>query len=228
MRAKGILITLVLLAVLVVVAVVVDGIVREQTEDRLATELQAELGGLPEPPDVTIDGFPFLTQVLVGRLREVRVSTPEAVVEDVALQDVHVRLEGVSTDQPTTAEQAYFEAFLPIAEIQDLIPVDADFVVEGDTIVGSTSFFGVGFEVVLRPEAAGRAVAVGIDSLRVAGSEVSVEDLPGGIAGQIQGLTVPLEQLPEGVELTDLVVQEDGVHVTAEGTDVVIEAVEAS
>lgn len=228
MRVRWIVLTIVVLAVLVGGAVLADGIFRERTEDRLAAELQADFGGLDAPPDVTIDGFPFLTQVLAGQLEQVHVTAPEAVVEGLALQEVDVRLRGVSTDQPTTAQEARLEAFLRLAEIQELVPVSADLVAEEGRLVARTTLLGLPVEAVLRPRPAGRQIEVGIEELRLGGAVVSVDDLPSRLTDQLAGLTVPIEQLPDGLELTDLVVEEDGVRLTAEGSDVVLDSVGGS
>jgi hypothetical protein len=66
-----------LIALLVVVAVLVgvDFGARWIAEDRVAVALQDALD-LPNPPDVDVRGFPFLTQALAGRYDDVGLSAP--------------------------------------------------------------------------------------------------------------------------------------------------------
>src|SRR5665648_682377 len=59
----------VVLTVLLAGAVVADGVLRQQTEERIATEMAAGIPGVEQPPAVSIGGFPFLTQLMAGRRR---------------------------------------------------------------------------------------------------------------------------------------------------------------
>src|SRR5665647_1410449 len=100
----------VVLTVLLGGAVVADGVVRQQTEERIATEMAAGIPGVEQPPAVSIGGFPFLTQLMAGRLGSVHVTAPTATVEGLRLDDVVVELTGVATEAPFTAEHAVMTA----------------------------------------------------------------------------------------------------------------------
>jgi hypothetical protein len=69
---RGLLIALV---VIVAVLVGVDFAARWVAEDRVGAALQSSLD-LPQPPDVDIRGFPFLTQALDGTYDDVGLSAP--------------------------------------------------------------------------------------------------------------------------------------------------------
>ena len=94
--------------VVVVGAAVADGAVRSRTEASLARTVAAELAGTD--PAVRIGGTPFLTQVLAGRLDDVEVTAPEATLDGLALEEVVIQLDGVSTTRPTTAERVTLTA----------------------------------------------------------------------------------------------------------------------
>lgn len=221
MGARAVIGTVVVVGVLVGGAAIADGVIRERTEEQLADQLRDEIPGLDVTPEVTITGFPFLLDVARGELEQVDVVVPRAILEGLTLEDVDVRLRGVSTDQPTTAREARLTARAPIAGITDALGLDADLTVEDGTLVATLSLLGLPIEVLLQPEAAGRAISVGVTGIRAAGATVDPRRVPG--LDQLDGVTVPLEGLPDGLELTGLTVRADGVHLVAEGTDVVLD-----
>lgn len=203
-------------------AVVADHVVRTRTEADLAQSLQDEIPGLDTEPDVTIHGFPFLTQVMSGSLDDVRLSAPEATVEGLRMEDIDVRLEGVSTDQPTTADRAHMTALVTLDSAREVLDAPVELSVEDGALVTSTQFLGLPVEAVLVPRAAGRDIDIEVQSLRLAGVGVDPSQIP-GIGGRLEGLSIPVQGLPEGLELTGLTVDTEGFWLEAEGTDVVFE-----
>lgn len=222
MRVRGVLWSVVVVGVLVGGAAIADGVVRERTEERLATDLQAGIEGL-DAPTVTIDGFPFLTQVLAGELSHVTVTAPTATIDGLRLEDIDVRLTGVSTDRPTTARTARLTARVPVADLDEVLVLPVDLTVDGDALVTSVTVLGLALDVFLDPRPAGRAIEVDVTGLSLGGVSVSADELPTALRDQLQGLRVPIDGLPEGLELTDVTVAPDGVHLTAQGTDVVVD-----
>jgi len=222
MGAKAVIGTLVVVGVLAGGAWVADGVLRERTEDRLAAQAEQQIPGLDAPPDVTIEGFPFLLQVARGELDRVRVTADEATVEGLLLRDVVVHLGDVTTEQPYTARTAEMTALAPMAGIADAVGLDVPLTADGADLVATIEVLGLEVEVVLRPEAVGRDVRVSLVGLRAAGAEVDPGRIP-GVDG-LDGLTFPVDGLPAGMELTELTVQPDGVLLRAEGADVVVEA----
>ena len=89
---RGLLITLVVLAALLVGA---DVVARTVAEDRVGTALQGSLD-LPAAPDVDVDGFPFLTQALAGGYDDVGLAAPGIRFGDLEDLTLTARLQGVS------------------------------------------------------------------------------------------------------------------------------------
>lgn len=224
MGRRAVVATVVVVGVLAGGAVVADRVLHAQTEDRLATDLREQIPGLEVEPDVTVGGFPFLTQVLAGELDRVDVTAPEATVEGLLLEDVDVRLEGVSTERPHTAAGARMTAFTSLESMAAALDLPLDLAIDGDHLVASAEVLGMPLEVLLLPEAGGDEVLVDVDALRLGAGTVSIADLPGAFGDQLQGLSFPIEGLPEGLELTDVTLEADGARLLAEGTDVVLEA----
>ena len=92
---RRLIVLLVPLAVLVGIFVVVDRVAVGVAEGRIAAEIQRkqELGA---PPVVQVHGFPFLTQVVRGRYKQVDADLREPDVgDDLAIDRLQVRLSGV-------------------------------------------------------------------------------------------------------------------------------------
>jgi hypothetical protein len=223
MGARAVAGTVLVVAVLAGGAVVADGIARERTEDRLAAELQQQIGGLDAPPDVTIGGWPFLTQVAGGELDRVDIAADQAVVEGLTLRDVTVRLTGVSTDQPTTARTAELAGVAPVDGLADLVELPVQLAARDGALVAEGEILGLPLEITLLPRAAGREIAVELQDVSVGGGAIDLGGIP-GLEGAFDGLTIPVEQLPEGLELTQVRVDGDGILLEAAGEDVVLEA----
>src|SRR5450756_1225649 len=201
----------VVLTVLLAGAVVADGVVRQQTEERIATEMAAGIPGVEQPPAVSIGGFPFLTQLMAGRLGSVHVTAPTATVEGLRLDDVVVELTGVATRAPFTAVQA-------------VLSVELDLSIRDGSLVASTTVLGLPLDVVLAPRAAGREVEVDVTGFVLAGASVQSADLPGSIADQLQGIRFAVEGLPAGMTLTAVDITPDGLRLSAEGRDLALTA----
>lgn len=223
MGTRAVVATAVVLAVVAGGAVVADGVVRDRAEADLATSLVDEVPGLTTEPDVTIEGFPFLTQVLGGELEHVRISAPAVTVDGMPLHDVVVDLEGVSTDRPTTARLATMTASASLGDLSDQLAMDADLSVEDDLLVATTSFLGLPVAVRLTPRPAGRSIEADVESFALAGVTVSAADLPSQLTDRLQGLSVPVDGLPEGMILTAVDVTASGLDLEAGGEGVVLD-----
>jgi len=160
----------VVLTVLLAGAFVADGVLRQQTEERIATEVAAGIPGVEQPPAVSIGGFPFLTQLMAGRLASVHVTAPTATVDGLRLDDVVVELTGVATQAPFTAEHAVMTAMASADAVQAVLSVELDLSIRDGSLVASTTVLGLPLDVVLAPRAAGREVEVDVTGFVLAGA----------------------------------------------------------
>lgn len=214
----------VVVGVLVGGAAIADGVLRERTEQQIADDLPGTIAGLDSEPVVTIDGFPFLTQVLAGELADVHVTAPSATVDGLRMRDIDVRLAGVSTDQPTTAREARMEASVSLADLEETMGFPVDLTIEEDQLTASVSVLMLPIAVALTPVPVGRTIEVEVESLSLAGVTVDADDVPFGVTDQIDGLAFPIDGLPEGLELTSIIVRGEGFRLVAAGTDLVLDA----
>lgn len=227
MRTRTAVTLAVVLAVAVVGALLGDRYGRDRTERGIATEVRTQLD-LAEDPDVTIGGLPFLTQLAGGELEEVRISAREVRLDGLAVTDADVVLHGVSTSRPTTARAVAMTGSVALAEIQRLVQVDAELEIVENQLLARTTVLMVPVAVTVVPRPDGRAIAVDVGTINLGGFEVDASRLPAALTQQISGIRIPVEGLPQGMELTSVEVTAGGVDVAAAGTDVVLDTIPAA
>ena len=225
---KALLITLV---VLLGLAVVADRIAVGVAEDRVAEaiEQRGELGGTP---DVSIDGWPFLTQVVAGDYRDVRIRLSAADLGEPEGTTADVRLNGLRV--PLSDLVAGSVAEIPVDRIDGTVTLsyellsrelgtDTTLVPEGEGLRLTTTVPVLGYDVPLTAVGTvtleGQDLVIAVDEAAVAGV-----DLPAGV---VRAATDALDlryaiELPFGLELTGVGPGEDGVLVTGGAVDTVL------
>jgi hypothetical protein len=95
-RARRVVVVLlVVLGLLVVGFVAADSVARHLAQGRLAAEIRTS-ENLPETPDVTVHGWPFLTQVIAGRYQRIDVRIRQLPVSSgISLGELDAVLSGV-------------------------------------------------------------------------------------------------------------------------------------
>lgn len=220
----GTVVTLVVVAAGVVVA---DRVALGVAEDR-AREVVTEQLAVTGEPDVTIHGFPFLTQLLAQELDDVDAAADGLTLEGIDATDVRVTAQGVGLAAPHTVQAATLAATLPPASLERVVAerldLEVDLTVDGDVLRVSGEVLGLTLSAGLAPRVEDGTLLVDLVDVALGERTLDVDDLPGGLGGQVTGIEVPVEGLPEGVVLTSASVVPEGVRITAEGTDVVLPA----
>ena len=212
--------TLVVLAVVAGGAYLADSLLRREAEDRVAAEVQQAIPGVEEAPDVTIEGFPFLSQVAAGELESVRLTAAAATVEGLRLEDVVVRLHGVGTQSPYTARTAELTALVtPEAAEEALGLADLDLEVRDGELLATASVLGLPLEVAMTAVAEDHDIVVDVEAFLLGGFRVESTELPGDLTAQLQGLRFRISGLPADMGLTGVTIVDDGLQVSAAGTD---------
>jgi len=202
-------------------AVAADVIARGRVEERIAEEVAREFA-LEARPDVIVGGAAFLPQVAGGSIGHVRVEADAATLDSLPMVDLVLELEGVSASEPYTAELAEFTGVVPLDAVRELNDAELDIAIEDGAVVVSAELLGFPVEAIVTPVADGRAVVANLDSLRLAGITVELEELSGQLAEALSAVRVPIDGLPEGMELTEVIVVDDGFFVAARGTDITL------
>ncbi|MEE6271876.1 LmeA family phospholipid-binding protein [Georgenia wangjunii] len=217
-------VVLVLALVVLAGGAVVDRLVHARTEEDLAAAIGEEVE-VDGAMDVTIDGFPFLTQVLAGSLAEVRGTADGVLVEGLRLEDVRVAARGVDTSEPHVSDTVELNATVPLATLRAALEEAAPgsglrLDLDGERVRLGIDVLGTAIAVGAEPVAAGAAVELELAEIAVGGRSVGADELPSVVSDLFAGLSLPVPGLPEGLALTRVDVIEGGVRVRAEGEDV--------
>ncbi|MFJ6565064.1 DUF2993 domain-containing protein [Streptomyces sp. NPDC091412] len=241
MRALRVL--LIVVVVLGVLFAVVDRVAVHFAEGQAADRLRTT-ENLSSTPDVSIEGFPFLTQMAGGELDDVRVGIKdyEAATgnggQKIRIADIEADMRGVkfSGDHSSaTAATATGTATIAYGELLKAAKSEPTPVLPGVTarVVGLSDGgdgkVKVGLEVEARALGIKQTFSV-LSSVAVRGKkvEVSADDLPvvGGLRlpeSRIRAITdfqQAIERLPGEVRLNSVRAAKDGVEITVKGSDV--------
>ncbi|GGM20577.1 hypothetical protein GCM10010129_76120 [Streptomyces fumigatiscleroticus] len=241
MRALRIL--LVLVVILGVLFVIVDRLAVNFAENEAAEKLKTS-EGLATTPDVSIEGFPFLTQVVGGELDDVKVGIDdyEASTGDggqkIRIDDLQADMKGVEFSgdySSATAADATGTATIAYDELLRTAKAEPTQVAPGVTanVVGLSDGGNGKIKVAVEATVLGTKLPEPVyvlSTVKVKGDavEVSADALPklGGVelaesrVRRITDFQQTIDQLPGGIELDKVEAAKDGVKITVKGSNV--------
>lgn len=199
--------------------------------------------GLREDPDVTFEGFPFLTQAVKGEFRRVKVTVRDLEREGLVIDRIDATLEGVEVDMGD-ALQGRVSA-VPVREGEatmrltygDLTsylsrkPGNVRVVVrDGKPFVVSTfGVPGVG-QVDVEGTPAVRttptSVRVTVSQVRVVAGGATLTASLAASAAARASFTIPLDDLPFGIQVRSARLTDAGIEVDATADGLVIDVTE--
>ncbi|GIG37662.1 LmeA family phospholipid-binding protein [Cellulomonas pakistanensis] len=216
------------LAVVVLVGgtVLADRVTHGIAQDVAADAVRSQLGATD--PDVSIAGFPFLTQLARGTLDDVHLTAPGATLRGLDVTNLDVTATGVAVQEPRGAEHVVATATVPTATLEALLRErtgwDLTLATEGEGLVAGGAVAGIPVAVGLTLAPAGAdGLTATITSASLGGLVVDAGVLPDGLASRITEVDVT-DQLPEGARVTGATVRDDGLHVRVELDDVTLDA----
>ncbi|MFJ9741907.1 DUF2993 domain-containing protein [Streptomyces sp. NPDC101166] len=241
MRALRIL--LVVVVILGGLFVIADRLAVNFAEDETANKLKAN-EGLSTTPDVSIKGFPFLTQVAGGELDDVEVgikdyeATAGTGGEKIRIQDLQADMKGVafSSDfSSATAATATGSASISYAELLKAAKSEPNRVGPGVTaqVVGLSDGGNGKIKVTVEASVLGTKLPqplTVLSSVAVEGDTVRVhaDTLPsfGGVRAaenEVRSITdfqQKIDDLPGGIKLDKVEAAADGVEISVKGSNV--------
>jgi hypothetical protein len=212
-RTWAIIIPLVIVALLVGV----DRAAAAYAENQIATKIQAD--GFPVKPGVSIEGFPFLTQVITKHLDGVVITAPNFPVGP-ATASIQLHATGISLNsgyssgtisQVTGSGLIGFSGLASIAGASGVPGVSVSRAGPNTVKVGLN--VGIG-----SLSAIARVKKVGPDEFGV--RIISTNGLPASLLGSLRHFTVPIPKLPQGLAIQTVSVTGQGVLVRITGTNV--------
>jgi hypothetical protein len=207
---------LITLIVIILVLVVGDRVANAYTEDQMASQMQSSLA-LSGKPHVTIQGFPFLTQLAARNFKTVDVNAsnetagPGGQLEiaslTATLHGMHIHgLNSATVDDFTASALVTFAALAHAGHIPGDVKLSAD---GPNQIKASVDFEGLG------TSATAKVTQVGNDKI-----EVKITDfggVPADIFGNLTDFTIRIPKLPAGVKIQSISITDQGLRITATG-----------
>ncbi|MBT2208151.1 MULTISPECIES: DUF2993 domain-containing protein [Actinomadura] len=220
---------LVLLILLVVGVAAADRIGVRVAQDEIGKQVAAEYN-LPERPDVTIHGIPFLTQAIGGDYGHIDVKIGVWTSEGVTVNDVKVDMRDVKAPLPdvlsggtanVVAGKATASAVVPYEAVQKQAPRQVKSIKpKGDDLelemTGTMSGIPVAGTAVVSAKPTAKGIAVTpVSFTSRAGAQVPMALVRGPLTW-----VVPIPELPVGSRISKLEPTEAGLRVEATATDV--------
>jgi hypothetical protein len=204
-----------LLVVLPALLLVADRVAVSYTEERVATRIEDR--GFHTRPQVTIAGFPFLTQVAARRLNKVVISAAGKKLGPVEVKRLDVTLYEVranSSRNGSTAARLSGTALIGFAGLAGVaglpgLTVSAD----GPDRLKITADLGL-----ITGTATARVTRAGPGGIRIA--VISAAGIPVAALGSLRDITLPLPALPLGMTIQGVSVTGHGVLVDLTGQNV--------
>jgi len=206
--------------VLVIVLVLVGGdrAANAYTEDQMASQMQSSLA-LSGKPSVTIQGFPFLTQLAARTFNTVDVSAsnetagPGGQLEiaslTATLHGMHIHgLNSATVDQFTASALVTFTALAKAGGIPQGITLASD----GQNQIKATVDI-LGFS----SDATVKVTQVGPDKINV--KVTDFKGVPADVLGNLVNFTFSIPKLPAGVKIQSISITQQGLRITATGTN---------
>jgi len=178
--------------------------------------------------DVTIAGFPFLTQLARGTLDDVHMTAGDATLQGLDVTGLDVTATGVAVRGTRGAEHVVATATVPTATLEALLRErtgwDLTLGVEGEALVAGGAVAGVPVSVALTLAPAGAdGLTATVTGAALGGFAVDAGVLPDALASRLTEVDVT-DQLPAGARVTAATVQADGLHLTVELDDVTLDS----
>jgi hypothetical protein len=222
---RKLLIVVIVLAGLLVVA---DRVAVVVADRQIASRVQSAYN-LSSKPSVSVQGFPFLTQVASGDYHQIDVSIGSLSTDGVQVNGLTAQLKDVRAplsdllghgSSSITAAQVTGSGTVPFSSVRSHLPRGVQLSQDGDALrlAGTVSYLGVTVPVSADAtlEADGSGIAVTPTRISVASASSALSSV---IAGQFR-FVVPVTGLPLHLTVRSVSVVPGGVRVGASAADV--------
>jgi LmeA-like phospholipid-binding len=218
---------LIILIVIVALLVGLDFAARVAAQNIMATKIEQQ--GLSQKPDVTIGGFPFLTQVASKDFKQVTITTTNLTEGPVTISKINATATGIRLHSYSSASGTITSvsgtALISFASLGNTLA--QKFGPLGSLLNGAgLNLTAAGPDevkasldlVVTSGSATWRITRMSGDRLHI--RLVSSNGLPSSLLGSIQDLIVQIPKLPLGLTIDSISVTPDGVVGRVSGHDV--------
>jgi len=205
---------LVTLAVLAVLAVAGDQVARVYAQNMIASKIQSS-SGISVKPSVTIQGFPFLTQVAEHDIRVIDLSADNVQAGKVDITSIKATATGVHLNSgfsSATINQINGTALITFASLANALGVQGVATISADPADGPNA---VKLSAGVVGTVTGKVEVTGPNRITVQmGSLSGLASLLGGTV-PVQTETIQVPKLPAGLMVRSVSVTDQGIVVTA-------------
>jgi hypothetical protein len=219
---------IVVVAVIVVVLVVLDFAARFTAESVAATKIEQQ-AGLKQKPSVSIEGFPFLTQVASKDIKQAKVSIDDVAAGPVTITSIDAIASGIRLNSYAfssgTITSLSGTALISFASLGNALTTEVGplgSVLNGAGLnlsaAGPNEVKASLNLLVFSGSATWQVTRLSGDQLNI--RLVSSSGLPTSLLGSIQDITLQIPKLPLGLTINSVSVSQDGVVGSVSGSDV--------
>ncbi len=213
-RSRRWLYLIIALVVVLALLVIADRAAAAYAENKMATQIQKQ--GFRSKPNVSIEGFPFLTQVIGHDLHNVTISSAGVNEGPVDITNINADLQGVHLNSSFSGGTIDHVSGTALITFGDLLGASGDgpsvtvTAVHGDEVT-----FNVDLDVI-SGSATARVTQVGNNKIHV--QVISADGLPTSLLGSLADFTVTVPTLPLNMTVQSVKVSAQGVliHVTGD------------
>jgi hypothetical protein len=222
-RRKWPLIALITVIVLLVLLVVSDRVANAYAENQMASQVQSSLG-LSGKPHVTIQGFPFWTQLIAKDFNTVDVTasnetinSPSAGAGALEIASLNATLHGLHfqgfSSNSATVDQFNASALVTFTALANVggIPQGITLSSGGGNTINATISLGP-----LSDTAQAQVTQTGPNTINVKVTKAG--GIPSSVLGNLANFSFSIPKLPAGVSIQSISVTQQGVMVTISGT----------
>jgi hypothetical protein len=217
--------TIIILVVLIGLLVALDFGARAFAESKVASEIQQQ--GFPKKPNVSIEGFPFLTQVIARDFKDVQISSSNVTEGPLLIQSIDATMTGVHVDSSFnggTVDNLNGTMSVTFAALASAMTSQAGAL--GQLTGAGLSLTQAGPDEV--KASLNLVVASGTAVWRVSRTNrndiniqlVNSSGLTSSLLGGIGNITIPLPSLPLGLSIQSVSVTPSGLVGTVTGHNV--------
>lgn len=212
-RRRWPLITAITVIVVLALLAVADRVANAIAENQMASQIQSS--GFPAKPNVTIQGFPFFTQLLAKDFKTVDISASNVTEGPLVIASVQATLHGIhingsfsgaTIDSITGSALVNFTALANAGGVPQGVTLTAD----GPNQVKANVTVGP-----LSDTAVAQITQTGTSQINV--KVVDAGGIPTSLLGNLANFTVTVPKLPAGMVIQSVSVTQQGVLITIAG-----------
>ena len=221
-RRKGPLIALITVIVLIVLFVVSDRVANAYAENQMASQFQSSLG-LSGKPQVSIQGFPFWTQLIAKDFKTVDITASNETINSASagggalkIASLNATLHGLHfqgfNSNSATVDQLNATALVTFTALGNIggVPQGVTLTPDGPNQVKLTLSLGP-----LSASAEAQVTQTGPNQIHVHVTDFG--GIPASQLGNFGDFTITIPKLPSGVSIQSVSVTQQGVMVTITG-----------